>query len=586
MMRRPFSILTLLWIASLLQLTTSQSILDFEDDFGAIPDDRSHEIARQNSALLSAALELASERTLLIPPGRTFYLEHGVRGDHLHDIVIQIDGTLHFVRNHHETNDDQTHKRPSPCLTLHRCHNVTLTSSRPNGQRGVIDGGGPEWWGLPVVGYVQIQEHRPVLLQLNLTQHALVEHILLRDAPLYTMSFRDVNHVEVRYMSIVNRRTQKDGHGLLDLTAFNTDGIDVSGHNVYVHDVDIWNQDDCIAVKDNFYGESNISSNMVFQRINASGLGLTIGSIGGSTVRNITFRDSYLHKSFKGIYLKFREPNMTYWHTHGLIEDILFENITMEAPQQWAIWIGPAQQSDSVNVCKGNPCSLCWPWVPFASCRAVDQSKYRNITLRNVTINNPKGSPGVILGNENNMIESITFDNVVVTHDTTGLARMVAFPALEQSNIRDPYVHRGRVLYRVGIASFILVCLACIVSRFWRRCDGRQMVPTEDLDEIPSKESLQEGNRNVQARAFPDDMPNESVLEYTRKPRRKWLKIIVALSVLLSIAFIAGHLIQVNRRLSNNAKYFACRGVNNAVALGSTWPVPHCFDDQTDLGEL
>lgn len=31
----------------------------------------------------------------------------------------------------------------------------------------------------------------------------------------------------------------------------------------------------------------------------------------------------------------------------GLVRDIVFENITMEAPEQWAIWIGPAQQSDS-----------------------------------------------------------------------------------------------------------------------------------------------------------------------------------------------------------------------------------------------
>jgi polygalacturonase len=32
--------------------------------------------------------------------------------------------------------------------------------------------------------------------------------------------------------------------------AFNTDGFDVSGRNVYGHDLYIWNQDDCISVKD------------------------------------------------------------------------------------------------------------------------------------------------------------------------------------------------------------------------------------------------------------------------------------------------------------------------------------------------
>jgi hypothetical protein len=81
---------------------------------------------------------------------------------------------------------------------------------------------------------------------------------------------------------------------------------------------------------------------MTFERINASGLGLTIGSIGSTTVRNITFKDSYLYQSYKGIYLKFRSIDEAH---HGTIEDILFSNITLESPEQWAIWIGPAQQA-------------------------------------------------------------------------------------------------------------------------------------------------------------------------------------------------------------------------------------------------
>ena len=145
-------------------------------------------------------------------------------------------------------------------------------------------------------------------------------------------------------MSIVSRRTKRDGHSIIDLSAFNTDGIDVSGHNVHIHDVDIWNQDDCIAVKDNYPPFGSISSNMTFERINASGLGFVIGSIAGSTVRNITFRDSYMHRPYKGIYLKFRDPE-SIWRQPGLIEDIVFENITIESPLQWAIWIGPAQQT-------------------------------------------------------------------------------------------------------------------------------------------------------------------------------------------------------------------------------------------------
>jgi polygalacturonase len=49
---------------------------------------------------------------------------------------------------------------------------------------------------------------------------------------------------------------------------------------------------------------------MLFERINASGVGLSIGSIGPSAahsyVRNITFRNCTMYNSFKGIYLKSR----------------------------------------------------------------------------------------------------------------------------------------------------------------------------------------------------------------------------------------------------------------------------------------
>ena len=106
-----------------------------------------------------------------------------------------------------------------------------------------------------------------------------------------------------------------------------------------------------------------------FERITASGVGLTIGSIGGSTVRNITFRDCYMHRSYKvaelerksneiqgrgrfiqftpvvdlqtkpktvclssssqGIYMKFRGD--------GLIADVTYENIYIEKPTQWCV---------------------------------------------------------------------------------------------------------------------------------------------------------------------------------------------------------------------------------------------------------
>ena len=172
------------------------------------------------------------------------------------------------------------------------------------------------------------------------------------------------------------------------------------------HDLDIWCQDDAIAVKDN-------SQNMLFERINASGIGLTIGSIGGSTVNNITFRDSTMYNTHKGVYMKFRRND-----EGGRITNIRYENITIDNPSQWAIWIGPAQQSDSVRLCAPNGgCSTCWPRIESSEC-LMGAGLYENITLKDITITGSSADfgPGVMIGNPEQPMRNVVFDNVIVTN--------------------------------------------------------------------------------------------------------------------------------------------------------------------------
>jgi polygalacturonase len=151
---------------------------------------------------------------------------------------------------------------------------------------------------------------------------------------------------------------------------------------------------------------------MMFERINASGVGLTIGSIGASAahtcVRNITFRDSVMPNSFKGLYLKSRpesDPQAT-----GEITDVLYENIVMNNPTQWAIWIGPQQASYA------GACNLFWPFLPGTQCPVPSNMNWSNLIFRNITINSPQISPGVIIGNETNPMQNIVFDGVVVNN--------------------------------------------------------------------------------------------------------------------------------------------------------------------------
>ena len=158
-----------------------------------------------------------------------------------------------------------------------------------------------------------------------------------------------------------------------------------------------------------------VSENMLFERINASGVGLAIGSIGNAIVNNITFRDCYMHHTWKGIYMKFRDGDP---EIGGRVSNVLYENIYMDAPEQWAVWIGPAQQAVSDNLCAARPCSLCWPQLEQfgAKCNMEPNFIFENITLKNITIVDPRFSygMGVILGNDETPMKNIVFDGVKV----------------------------------------------------------------------------------------------------------------------------------------------------------------------------
>jgi hypothetical protein len=380
-------------------------IINFEM-IGGIPDDMSEDTAWINGDLMNQTLGILIPGDTFIVPNKTFKLMGGIEARGLKSVTIQIDGTLLFsndVKNWpRQANDDVLE-----CLHFYDIENVTFTSQGV----GTLNGQGQRWWGIPGIGYLLRGENRPRLFNVENSKNILVENLLFKDSPYWTFWVHGVDGLEVRHCEISARRTDQDNHNLIDITAFNTDGFDVSGKNVWLHDCKVWDQDDCIAVKDN-------SENMLFERIEASGVGVTIGSIGCSKVNNITFRDIHMHHTWKGIYMKFRGCGD---ENGAKISNVLYENIYMDKPEQFSIWIGPAQQTDSSRVCAAHPCSICWPQLAdllpnVAKCEGQSNSKYENITLRNITIADPQFNygQGVILAAEDTPMENIVFDSVRV----------------------------------------------------------------------------------------------------------------------------------------------------------------------------
>lgn len=317
---------------------------------------------------------------------------------------------------------------------------------------------------------------------------------------------------------------------------------------------------------------------MLFERINASGLGFTIGSISGTTVRDIIFRDSYLYRTFKGIYMKFRMPSTSLDSGPGLVENIIYENITMESPIQWPIWIGPAQQTggSSSNLCHASPCSLCFPTLPFQTCGVVPNAHYRNITLKDVFIRNPAGSPGVIIGGSDEMasIMDVTFENVKVipSANVHPIDLLNVFPSLRYP-VHDPLAKRT-------VASFQIVAVLAVLSvgwagaRAWKRQSRRLMEESA---------STSRGDDETGHGEVADTASSFSRSQYHASSffQCQFEMVILTLAMMLTTLQLT-HTFFLTPKWSSPLQYFVCEGVTNGIAVGDTFPVPFCFEDKTD----
>ena len=236
--------------------------VDFQASGGIINDD-SHETCLHNTELLTRLLNEQSLQTIVIGSNdadstvadAAFHFYPGVNAIHMNHVQVQVNGVIKFHRSYkdpqprHNTTMDQA-GRPSPCISFFGGQNITLCSNKnykePSSQqeqrRGILHGGGSEWWGIPYVGYAQVLEHRPYLLLFNHTTDLHIHNVVLQDAPFYHVQITDARRVHMHDLSIVSRRTAEYTHGTWDLSAFNTDGIDIAGQDVWVHDVDIWTQ--------------------------------------------------------------------------------------------------------------------------------------------------------------------------------------------------------------------------------------------------------------------------------------------------------------------------------------------------------
>jgi hypothetical protein len=293
---------------------------------------------------------------------------------------------------------------------------------------GTIDGQGFQWW---VREWMVLNKHsRPHLLHMHKCRNVVIENITWLNSPMYHLTLFDIDNFLIQnleiYVDIWEQKKMSTFLGLwdgeLNLPTFplNTDGIDPKGSNVVIRNCKITSFDDAVAVKpatkEHTVSEDGCSQNILVENVEAIfGVGMTIGSVPPSSfhtcVRNVTFRNINFVKPLKGIYIKTNPGQGT-----GEINNILYENIDMDMPIWWAIYIGPQQQKQPTG--DGPGCML-YPIVP--ECHTQPRIDMHNITLRNITSKNGWLTPGIIRCNETNPCTGFVFENVQMDGWTNNL---------------------------------------------------------------------------------------------------------------------------------------------------------------------
>jgi hypothetical protein len=202
--------------------------------------------------------------------------------------------------------------------------------------------------------------------------------------------------------------------------------IHTKGVDIYIHDITILNDDDSIGVKPSSKGSVALdgtvydcTSNILIENAVLTGFGASIGAVSPSSsrpcVNNVTFRHIQMPYSGKGIYIKSNRNPCTDPTQSSQLSNLLFEDFLITRPIWWAIWIGPQQQHQPHEDLAGN-CALAYPVVD--SCPSPACADFRNITLKDIVIDRPLLSPGVLMGNESNPMLGVVFNNVTVKGDT------------------------------------------------------------------------------------------------------------------------------------------------------------------------
>lgn len=188
----------------------------------------------------------------------------------------------------------------------------------------------------------------------------------------------------------------------LPVNPLNTDGIDPDGKNMTFRRIKITNFDDVIVPKPstNISQFTDCTQDILIEDIEVVyGIGISMGSVPPDAMHNcikdVTVRNVHFMTPFDAIRIKTNPGEVG----TGLVQNITYENISIDFPLWWGIYVGP---------------QYC-PYYPYGEhCETQPLVTIKDITLRNVTSSGGLLPAGTLRCNEANPCLNFLFEDVQV----------------------------------------------------------------------------------------------------------------------------------------------------------------------------
>jgi hypothetical protein len=213
----------------------------------------------------------------------------------------------------------------------------------------------------------------------------------------------------------------------------------------------------------------------------------------------------------------------------------------------------------------------------------VETGIFRNITLRDIVIRNPKGSPGVIMGHENNPIQGLVFDNVeVIRGYGQHINRYETFPGLKQPvHDRIAFIFKKRAYIFRNVLGIILgLVIVFRICFFYRNLFYSILEENNSFDEGSEDQGIEiEEISSIQQCAGRNRASSSRLPVQWKQARKLICRALLAATTIALFMVVTWFTRNTMKRL-NTDEYFECSGANG-TALGRTWPSPYCFENGT-----